>query len=514
VNKDLVTKLPATLLAAIKATSDKHVVAPFHHEKTTIWSVVEAPNLSLVDVMPAIVRRARTQITPRKKAKAEKTSYFYTPPAALKTELEQYLYARTGIAFHFKFPTKKGGKEVNEKKIVDTGAKAQSLKVEVSYLHLPFLEDRAGKAARTLWEKAIKNTFGAKQGDELEKYIAAARLDLARAGPRPDIWSTKKFEFSTGTRNRIERLIKLLEANPWPSPKQYAEPKASAVKEDTLLGKKVTAKSVRSIGLRLGNYLDWGPGQKTNKADGRDAHHITQFLLFEYLHNAQRSYKPFPHLDQKKPDLYPGVTPMAPEPGSKAASAKTIEGATSSKRIAAFDYFEDRGGLMPTIYITKHTHLSGIHFRAERPDEGEGDTLRATQGASIHNVFTARMEDYAGVLKEPKQLAALAKATSDKQPVEVKKGLRLSQSDLRTRIFTAAVKSYQSMRDEMQPKLRRALETSEVQYYNAVVRLKKKSDLKGDKEMLTTKAVDRVFAAAVKANENELEDAGKAGFKP
>ena len=67
-------------------------------------------------------------------------------------------------------------------------------------------------------------------------------------------------------------------------------------------------------------------------------------------------------------------------------------------------YFPDRGGTMPTIYLSRYAHQSGIHYRTEPPDEGG---IRKTQGAAIERTFRAALGEYEPVLKEKKTLAAL-----------------------------------------------------------------------------------------------------------
>jgi hypothetical protein len=83
------------------------------------------------------------------------------------------------------------------------------------------------------------------------------------------------------------------------------------------------------------------------------------------------------------------------------------------------------------------------------------------------------MGSLAHVLTEKAWVDKIAKESSDSAPIELKPGLKVKRAEIRDKIFSAAVASYETMRDEMKKKLTYALETREVEYYNAIARRKK-----------------------------------------
>jgi hypothetical protein len=212
------------------------------------------------------------------------------------------------------------------------------------------------------------------------------------------------------------------------------------------------------VGLRLGFYDDWGPNRSFPKVPDRDAHHIMQYLLIEYLHNAKPSYLPFPHLASI---TYPGID------DDGAGHVKTLGGGVAS--ISPF--FPRRGGPMPTLFISRHAHQSNIHFYSAADD---ADDSNPSQGFAMHLTFKGHMGDLQPTLENKAMLKALArndKASKPNDNVAAPGKPVASVHTVSDRILYAARQSYKTMWDVMRPELDRALHAQEVHYYNEVAKL-------------------------------------------
>ena len=172
-------------------------------------------------------------------------------------------------------------------------------------------------------------------------------------------------------------------------------------------------------------------------------------------------------------------------------------------RIDIDTYFPGRGGAMTTIYLSRHAHQSGIHYRTEQADDGP--TPRPTQGGAIDNTFKSFLGDYAPVMKDPAMLAELErnrKASKPNEPVG-NTTTPVTVNRLNDAIFAAARQTYNDMWGEMKPKLKRALEVQELAYYNSIAKIRglpamQRGDMAG------------IFKLVVA--ETEAEIGTKAGF--
>ncbi len=164
-----------------------------------------------------------------------------------------------------------------------------------------------GTEGQALLVEAAKATWPSVTAAKEQGFLVGiAGLLVAALGARPDIWDSAKFKFHASTKRRIEEqkgsLEKVIKAKHWPTPAQYVQTDPSKVVDDG----GVLAKNVVDVGLRLGTYATWGPAGKSGSPD-RDAHHITQYVFFQYLSNA-KLLKPFPTTKDARRNLL-GIKP-------------------------------------------------------------------------------------------------------------------------------------------------------------------------------------------------------------
>jgi hypothetical protein len=484
-NQELARTLPDQLFDAIVATPASRFTRPFGTVSTEILNYVRGKRDEIKNAVVVIIERVRQPLPLTRAQRQMETPpppVQYASPNRLKLDLEDYLFARTGVAIKQSLRETKGGEMVRGRTVIDPQKSVKQ--VDYGYLHLPFLGGTA-----TLWDLVIANTFvrqptirtkyGASSRPQDYKYMT--RLVLGRLGPRPDVYDRSTFKLGNPVAGAVEAEVygaKDLQAEQFPSPSDYSATSVPTGADP----------AQQNIGLRLGNYDTWGPNGG-RKSPEREAHHITQYLLLEYLRNRKLD-RPFP-LGVIR-NLYPGVT------GSGLVDTITDAG----KEIRVAEHEERRGGLMPTILLSRHAHQSGIHIYAQPDDDPAHMSSNpiTTPGGAVHDAFRSALGDVAEIMKDRPSLDALQK--SGDAPTMVKGGKQLSRPELQHRIFQASVKTYHWMRGEMQPKLRRALTVQEIEYYATTAeRLGKKSELQAGR-------MSAVFVEAVAWDKKGMEQAG------
>ncbi|MBK9036384.1 MAG: DUF4157 domain-containing protein [Myxococcales bacterium] len=451
--------------------------------------------------IPVLVYKARLDHRTKAGKDAPVKTYYYVPPRKLELELADYLFAQTGVAITIDLAETKGKGPVARKDVVDATKPIKG--VRAGYLHLPFLGGTAG-----LWDTVIENTFATKPSiktkyasttDAKAEYKAAARLVLSRLGPRPGTYDNKSKVLKLS--DTVAALVEAeahpptgdLPANQLPVAKDYlrtnhADEGGTPIAPDPSYG---------HVGLRLGTYAEFGPAG-SQKGYERDAHHTTQYLLLEYLHNMHKTNSPFPVKAGIASDYYPGVS-------GDASGVTTIKGI----QVARFE--AGRGAEMPIILLSKHTHRSDVHIHAE-PDESVENKSKSAPGQAVDNHFydglggASERSAWRALFKNKEALRAAQKANA---PLEVA-GKSLARDAVAERIFSAACTTYKWMRDEMQTKLKDALATREVDYYNFTAetgRLDKAT------HWLEPSATAAPWKLAVKWNNARMESGG-AGFDP
>jgi hypothetical protein len=346
-------------------------------------------------------------------------------------DLELYLTGRTGVVLNFP----------NKKRIASNTATMPELEVTHVELHLV----RATDESKEIWDTAIRNTwpkeFGAGSsatgspdkilkfrnaiGDLLEQDFGAPIPATATAGApaapgtkpageketgtKPAVSYTTAWEttatdlkFDDAFRARVEARLQppTLEAKyipPWPiyvGKGRTSEGLASLTEAEKDLGAETEIAAAdrhrsASIGIHLGTHGDFTKdhaGDFLLDPNDRNSHHITQYLLPEYLGN-EKGFQPFPHAA-----TYPGLEPTGGGPVTRIkhlrGSEKPIEiGLTAGTK-------SGRGGKMPAINLSASTHLgseASLHVTPTADDMGQ-----ASQGYSIHIAFQERLQAKTG----------------------------------------------------------------------------------------------------------------------
>lgn len=483
------------LSGALKPWLDKAAAwqDPFASVRKEMKTFAEAVWPKFESMIPLLVSMAVRTMDPPTDAGSEAPA---TPPPRvpyydkenLKVELERALYGLTSMAFVIDLKTITGPATVKGREIVDS--KDPVTKVTIVYVHLPLLPENDD--SEKLWDLLVENTF--KTDKDYNKtsqpsFKAATKIVIVRGSPSPDTYQSKRFAMMAlrakvvrGQRERLMHYVDTTKTPTWPTTAQYTQDKTTG------LG------ALENIGLRVGTYDVWGPDAKD--INDRDAHHAAQFLLVEYFRNAKKK-QPFPLLGTQP---YPGVAPIA------TTEVKTIKSHLGGT-INVDRFYGGRGGAMPTIFIARTTHQSNIHYRTEAPDDGT--TKRVSQGASMHNTFRGKLGDIAPVMDDAAVLGQLAQRDKEGKPDEPVQADKPSftVNKVRAKIFEATQETYKDMWQEMKPKLRRALEVQEVQYYNTVAKLRSLPTI--DKS-----AMAAPFKAIADATESVIGGATGGGFGP
>lgn len=394
--------------------------------------------------IPELVAQARRKVPapkPEAGSAAAPPTYLITPHR-LELELEEYLFGSAGTAFEIVFntttSTPPGAKRPRE--VVDTSNPLKSVKLRM--LHLNFI---GGNAA--LWDTVLNASFTGRVGFDatsLPKYRSEARVIL-RGADKASVWDSSAFKLSAKLITDIEASLTAsdtLTATDLPPAKVYltTNPDDSQV----LAHKKASG----HVGLRLGTYRQSSKGDKQWGVD-RESHHLTQFLLLEYLHG-DSTLQPF-KLGAK------AMTPFGV--GVAGGNVDTISNGTATIKIGTnVGTASQRGPDMPTLLIARRTHQSAVHVPGEKSDELGG---KVSQGGWADNRFQAALGDDATGKMIKSDAAKLA---------QVGTGTAVDGVDaagVRTRVFTAACSVYRQMRDVMMPRLEAALANVEHTYYMA-----------------------------------------------
>lgn len=520
-SKKIADELPEKLIDAIKALKEKtakqHFANPFDTVNEEIVKYLidnHAPAIRQA-IKPIVKRTMQEKVVKKKDGDGKTESEWVFSISHFKTELEEYLFGKTGIFFDVDFNTKKV--ETDNKKsveVVDLANPFQSIKVKA--VHLPFI---GGTAA--LWDMIIENTFvknspltflsrykQMKPAEAKAEYKGEARILLGALGPHPRVFMSKEFRFTDATAKMIEEKVfpvaggKLTASNLPPAAAYVKNEKVAATATEP--GNWTATEGY--VALRLGSYSQRKrPGEQFGV--DRDAHHLTQFLLLEYLSNKKSSNQPFRH----GLSLYPGVkgsgrlVKLIEKPKQKDTGIKVAE------------YEVGRGGLMPTILISKHTHIYGNVHVEGKADDGADET--SSQGGRVHHEFKKALGgEYEAIMfdKKTDKLRTVEKQTKGekvKPEDEVKIGDKPVTSEmLQERIYSAACKTYTWMKDDMMDRLKTGLETKEVEYYAKVAGLathtKTGDQIRSEYKLEASQMAD-VIKEAKKHNKQIMEtDAG------
>lgn len=384
-----------------------------------------------------------------------KDPFWILVPGRVETAMEEFFFGVSGVSVDIEFNTKKHkGPDDKERTIIDPDNPFK--KIKFNYVHLPMI----GGGAQ-IWSDVIANTFPT-AGAKASLYQANARLALRGLKPGPGLFTTgksgKTLIFARKTRELIESYV-----NPPPKrdlPGDEVPKWTDYIKPDSQPA--TTGKNYGQIGLRLGLYKD---RENLNEQKGTDraSHHTVQYLLLEYLVNSKDRVKPFPN----DLSLYPNLK----HTGSRVDVIAKTPGGDSGINVSGNE--EGRGGTMPTILLSVHTHTLGNVHVSPKPDDVEGPV--ASQGSAIHGEFKRFLGAYEPIVRgKAPPLTAMAKKAAGKnfQESDIPKigGTKeATQGEMSTAIYDAACKTYTWMRDHMNAKLERALDDQEIYYYQKLV---------------------------------------------
>jgi hypothetical protein len=386
-----------------------------------------------------------------------KDAFWILIPGRVETALEEFFFGKTGVSVDIEFNIKlAAGPDGKERKTID--AEHPFKKIKFTYVHLPMIGGGAD-----IWKNIVAASFPA-AGTKAPIYQANARLVLQGLQPSPGVFASGKAKDGKNALTFSRKTRKLIEDYVNPPPKRDlpgdAVPKwADYIKPDT---QTYTGKQYGQIGLRLGFYSE---RDKLDKQMGTDraSHHTVQYLLLEYLVNTKDRVKPFAN----DLSLYPNIR----RSGDRVDVIGKTPTANSGINISANE--ADRGGKMPTILISVHTHTMGNVHIAPKADDVEGTP--PSQGSAIHGEFKKFLGPYKDLVtsKNPKLLQAMADKAAGKsvKPTDIPKvgDKDATLEDMSTAIFSASCKTYTWMRDHMNTKLHKALDEQETFYYTKLV---------------------------------------------
>src|SRR5262249_49105134 len=146
-------------------------------------------------------------------------------------------------------------------------------------------------------------------------------------------------------------------------------------------------KPADAAGLRIGKHGDL-KARPSDERKARDSHHLTQFLLVEYLRE-RKFRKPFPKLS-KSAESKLGIT-------RKQGLIDEIDLNPYSK----FNLYDldpthandadHRGDGMPALMLARETHMrGGLHVKGEVEEGDEGG--KSSQGITVDNKFQAALK--------------------------------------------------------------------------------------------------------------------------
>lgn len=446
-------KIVTSLSAALKPAKGDKVLSyasPFDAAGEDLRNYVLSNRWKdVADGIPHVLDAGLEEIRPK-----DKDAFWILVPGRVETALEEFFFGVTGVSAGIEFNiTRATGPDGKERKTIDPDNPFK--KIRFNYVHLPMIGGTAD-----LWTNIVENSFPGVAKKNV--YQANARLVLRGLHPGPGLFTTTKGKsgtvlvFSRKVRNMIEEYVnpspgKNVPGNEAPKWVDYIKPDVQPLT--------ATGKRYGQIGLRLGVYKDrFEPGPQYG-AD-RASHHTVQWLLIEYLLNTKENVRPFvPDLS-----LYPSIHAVSGRVAEIKKSATANSGITIAKNE------DDRGGKMPTILLSVHTHTLGNVHISPKADDIEGTP--PSQGSAIHGEFKKFLGPYADIVKNEKQLHAMADGAAGKTPatpIPQIGGKEATQEDIGTAIFTAACKTYTWMRDHMNDKLERALDDQEKFYYEKLV---------------------------------------------
>jgi hypothetical protein len=481
--KKQIDKLWETFTEAISSNTKTSYTAPFNSAdvQSAIVSLLtnkadpehaaKAIEEALGDLAIDSVREKK--VAPAKEGEEPKITYELDVDR-LEIALSRFIFAKSGILIKFKLLS-----GIFQGSAQQKDAPPSFVSLNVVYVHLAEIHGN-----HKLWQMAVSKVLAGKDHD---KYLPRIRTFLEGKGPVLGIWNRSEYQLNKQVIDDVEEIMaaigSTLDKSKLPPPLEYLAAKSPSGATD-------------NIGLRLGTY---GDPQQTGTE--RESHHITQYLLLEYFHS-KTDKKPFPLL-RKSLRTYPGVS--ASGAGGDARSNK-VTAAGASRPIDLVGYEDKRGGKMPTILLSAYTHRTGrLHVTTKADDWTTGGNKQAAPDSPADVVHLKFLESLRA--KDPAYLKAQAQSegsdTSANQetfPSYVARKELSTKGGVQTVIYEAMQNTYHWMRDFMQPRLKTALVTAEMKYYN---------DLGKDKGYtISANELNIVHAEVIIKNRTEMEKGG------
>jgi hypothetical protein len=441
-------------------------------DKADVGKAAKAIEDALGDLAIDAVREKKEK--PAKEGEPPKITYELDIDR-LEIALSRFIFAKAGVLIKFKLLSG-----------IFSGAATQSKDAPPSFVSLDIIHIHLSEihGNHKLWQLAVSTVL---LGKDRDKYLPRIRAYIEGKGPVLGIWDKKTYQLAQQVIDDVEAIMtatgSTLDKSQLPPPLQY-------------LAAKMPAGSTGNVGLRLGTY---GDAEQTGTE--RESHHITQYLLLQYFHGKSEK-KPFPLL-KKSNKTYPGVSASG-SGGDAKADKVTASGAP--KTIDLVGWEDGRGGKMPAILISAYTHRTGrLHVTTKADDWTSGGNKSAAPDSPAGVVdmkflknLQARDSDY--LKAQAKSEGTNANASQEAFPAYVARKEASSQGHVPKVIYGAMQDTYHWMRDFMQPRLKTALVTAEMKYYN---------DLGTDKNYsINASELELVFAEAIIKNKTEMEKGG------
>jgi hypothetical protein len=414
---------------------------------------VEEANLTDVSVQEV----ARDSLSPPASGKDASAKRQVIKPGEFCRDLESYVAARTGVVLGLKPREVAAPADATAKKTISDTDPFEEIRV--LFIYLPGIDGRS-----PLWREAMDKTWPNQTPEFKQKARAVVRDVLTMKKVSIAVFAAfgKEYKFSILLRREVEELMN--------------KPKAGALEAKDLPDWNTYVKTGEAepnrIGVRLSTY-----GHASQKASGRESHHLTQFLVADYFVNANDTAKPF-----RANRNYPGVKWK----GDRVTSVAPDEGATGIDVLKTYGAASNRGRDMPTISLAAATHRGGdLHITPEADDLNDEDPKKS-QAYTVHNRYRAHL---------PAALREDASAATYNAYLKVH-----NESEVAAKIYSAAQTTYRWVESEMSKKLTASMPELEFQYFLGLAQFNTAVDINhNDSEK-------KKFLAALQKVEKDAKD--------
>ncbi len=401
------------------------------------------------------------------------------------SEFTRYLYGRTGVLISISPGLDTVEHTVGDKtkafKVLSSAEPIES--IAVRFLH-PGLLSAGSKLYTSIIERSFPKTMKDKTGTPVpidadhRRAIRTFLAGIVRSADGGAIYDRRASFIRIRSTVVSDVLERIQEAETAKDSGEHRLPADKLPPWDDY--KKTTGGAVvsghNSIGLRIGTFDTRKSAGSPDAQVGteRESHHITQFLLSEYLahgsgasRSASKTKWVFKHLDRNDAadrDLYPFVTAV-----NGSGMPELIEGGGNTVKAATLA--AGRGGVMPAILLARVTHRSGgLHISKIAGDYGDSVS---TQGEVINAEFRSALATGESADFKKAEDAGKAALTAYMTKGDGKDPTK--RSKIATAVNAAIQHTYNWMADHMQAALAPALHTHEAPYYTTIAKMKERT---------------------------------------